>query len=303
MLRMDGFLVIDKAKGMTSHDVVARLRKLLGTKKIGHTGTLDPNATGVLVMAVGRATRLISFLPEEHKTYEAEVIFGLATDTDDITGLVTCEIDPGNVTRFGIDRVLPRFTGEIMQVPPLYSALKKDGKKLYDYARAGVDVEVSARPVTIHGIEIMDDSPLPERLKLRVDCAKGTYIRSLCRDLGENLGTVACMGDLRRTRSGSFTLEEALTLEELSHRLAATPIEELLTSPAETLSAYTAVTVKPESSRFLRCGNRLVQKNVIQDFGAYDDGQLLRLYDTEFCGLGRFEDGEEPSIKPVRLLI
>lgn len=208
-----GFLNIDKPLEMTSHTVVARVRRHLGIKKVGHAGTLDPLATGVLVVCVGPATRLSEFAMASTKSYRARVRLGTATTTDDAEGEVISEHDVSGVEVDAVTAVLPRFTGEIAQLPPIYSAIKKDGRKLYERARAGEIVEREARQVTIHEIALIDwQSP---DLILDVVCGAGTYIRSLARDLGEALGISAHLAGLVRTSSGRFSIEQSVQLETL----------------------------------------------------------------------------------------
>ena len=213
---MSGILIVDKPAGWTSHDVVGRVRRLAGTRRVGHAGTLDPMATGVLVVLVGRATRAAEYAEAQIKGYEAHIRFGLTTDTLDTEGRTLTETGqtPG---LSDILAVLPRFTGEIEQIPPMYSAIKVRGKKLYEIARAGGEVERKARKVNITRVECT--GPLPDGdYVLTVECSKGTYIRSLCADIGEALGCGACMSALRRTYSGAFRVEDAITLGEAERR-------------------------------------------------------------------------------------
>ena len=204
---MDGVLVVRKEKGFTSHDVVAKLRGILHMKKIGHTGTLDPDAEGVLPVVLGKATRLVEMLTEKEKTYETVLHLGIETDTQDMTGQVLKEL-PVQVSEEKLKETVESFLGEQQQIPPMYSALKVNGKKLYELAREGKTVERKARPVTFSEIQIMEmDFPL---IKLSVTCSKGTYIRTLCHDIGQKLGCGGCMEELLRTRSGQFTLEERM---------------------------------------------------------------------------------------------
>lgn len=211
---VDGFLVIDKPAGISSHDVVNRVRRILGTKKVGHTGTLDPFATGLLPIAVGEGTKAIQFLDEGEKGYEAVVRFGLTTDTLDITGTVLQEQDPGGVGQEQLLRAMAALTGKISQVPPMYSAIKQGGQPLYKLARKGIEVERPSRQVTINSFELLGfETPLAT---VRIDCSRGTYIRTLADDLGKLLGCGACLTQLRRTMSGPFRLADALTLEQLA---------------------------------------------------------------------------------------
>ena len=207
----NGILIIDKPAGWTSHDVVAKLRGILHEKRIGHAGTLDPMATGVLPVFVGRATRAVEFAAEREKEYLAGLRLGLTTDTQDTTGTVTAT-HPVTAGRADLEAVLPQFTGDILQIPPMYSAIKRQGQKLYELARRGQEVERDPRPVTIHALEILDQ-PSPTEYTLRVACSKGTYVRTLCHDIGQALGCGGTMYALRRTQAAGFTLDQAVTLE------------------------------------------------------------------------------------------
>lgn len=209
---MDGIVIVDKPSGWTSQDVTARLRRVFNTRRIGHGGTLDPMATGVLPVFVGRATRAVEFFEHAEKTYEAVLRLGVVTDTEDITGTVL-ERRPVCLTEAQFLEVLPRFRGEIMQVPPMYSALKMNGKKLYEIARSGKTVERPPRPVTILELTCLEFTG--ETALLRIRCSKGTYIRTLCKDIGEALGCGGCMEALRRTAAGAYTAEEAVALSML----------------------------------------------------------------------------------------
>lgn len=215
----NGVLVIDKPAGWTSMDVCAKLRGILRERRIGHGGTLDPMATGVLPVFVGRATRAVEFAVEGEKEYLAALKLGVITNTQDMTGEVL-EKRPVNVERERLKEVLPHFTGAISQIPPMYSAIKIQGKKLYQLARAGQEVERAPRPVTIHALEVTDEVPedFPreeDTWYLRVCCSKGTYVRTLCHDIGQALGCGGSMSALRRTRVGDYTLEGAATLDQI----------------------------------------------------------------------------------------
>ena len=209
---MNGIVIIDKPAGWTSQDVTARLRRVFGTRRIGHGGTLDPMATGVLPVFVGRGTRGVEFFEHAEKTYETELLLGVATDTEDTTGTVRARREV-SVTQEQLTEVLERFRGEIMQIPPMYSALKVNGQKLCDLARKGRQVERQPRPVTIHELTLL--SREGDTLHLRVRCSKGTYIRTLCADIGEALGCGGCMQALRRTQAGEYTIAEAVPLQQL----------------------------------------------------------------------------------------
>ncbi|MDD6551419.1 MAG: tRNA pseudouridine(55) synthase TruB [Lachnospiraceae bacterium] len=207
-----GILVMDKPKDFTSFDVVAKLRGILHIKKIGHTGTLDPIATGVLVVCVGRATKLVSKLTAEEKVYDAGVLFGEKYDTGDITGKLIKKSDTV-ITEDDLGTACEKFTGDIDQIPPMYSAKKVNGKKLYEYAREGIEVEREPERIHIYSIELMSfDFP---HAQIRVHCSKGTYIRTLIEDIAEAAGTVATMESLRRTKNGDFSIDEAVTFDKL----------------------------------------------------------------------------------------
>lgn len=217
---MDGLLNLHKPAGMTSHDVVARVRRTLKTKRVGHAGTLDPDATGVLVVAVGQATRLLPHLPLEPKVYLAQIGFGTATDTEDASGQVIETADASRLTEEALRAVLPQFVGEIQQVPPMVSALHHNGQRLYDLARQGITVEREARTITIHAIDLLSPPSLGAGGKagatLRVTCGGGTYIRTLCKDIGLALGLPAHMASLVREAVGPYRLDEAVVLDSLA---------------------------------------------------------------------------------------
>ena len=212
---MSGILLVDKPAGWTSHDVVGRLRRMTGQRRIGHSGTLDPMATGLLVVFLGRATRAVEFAEGHDKAYTALLRPGVVTDTLDTTGAVLAT-SPERPTRSELETALGAFRGEIEQLPPMYSALKHNGKKLYEIARAGGEVERKPRPVTIYRLECTGERD--GDFVLEVECSKGTYIRTLCDDIGRALGCGACMSGLRRTRAGGFDVRDALTIEEIERR-------------------------------------------------------------------------------------
>jgi tRNA pseudouridine55 synthase len=215
---LEGVLPVWKPVGFTSHDVVAKVRRIIGVRRIGHTGTLDPQVTGVLPLCVGRATRIVEYIQELPKEYEAVLTVGYATDTEDATGTVTEQVDQVELTPAQIETVMSSFTGTIEQVPPMYSAIKVDGKRLYQLAREGMEVERKARKVDIHSIDILEmnlEQAHPQ-IRFRVRCSKGTYIRTLCADIGRALGYPAVMSGLVRTATGVLTGGECLTLEEIA---------------------------------------------------------------------------------------
>ena len=281
---MNGIVIIDKPAGWTSQDVTARLRRVFGTRRIGHGGTLDPMATGVLPVFVGRATRGVEFFEHAEKTYETELLLGIATDTEDTTGTVLfrreVSVTPGQLTA-----VLERFRGEIMQIPPMYSALKVNGQKLCDLARKGRQVERQPRPVTIHELTLL--SREGDTLHLRVRCSKGTYIRTLCADIGEALGCGGCMQALRRTQAGEYTIAEAVPLQQL---LEAAEPETYLRDVDTMFRGYPAVKLTVNQEKRCRNGNA---------FSVSLPGGTYRAYSQsgEFLMLAKVEDGVMSTIK------
>jgi len=282
---MNGFLCVLKPPGMTSSDVVVRVRRKLGRGvKVGHAGTLDPEASGVLPLMIGRAARLFDYLVEKEKTYVAQFKPGYATDTQDAHGTIIAG-EGAHVTRAQLEAVLPRFIGEIAQIPPMYSALKRDGQKLCDLARQGIDVKVEPRPTQVYAIQVLHENA-DGSFMLQICCGRGTYIRTLCHDIGEALGTKAHMGMLLRAQTGMFTLDDAHTIEEID---AADELSPLLTAMDQPLGHLPQLDVQPKAERFVRNGNRLTRRELIGDIRP---GQPTRLYlNGQFCGIGRF-DGE-----------
>lgn len=282
----EGIIVIDKPAGWTSMDVCARLRGAFHEKRVGHAGTLDPMATGVLPVFVGQATKAVSFAEDGRKEYRAALRPGLVTDTQDTTGNVLSQT-PAEVTEEALRRVLARFTGEIEQVPPMYSAVKIQGKKLYELARKGVEVERRPRPVTIYELELLGRAASGD-WELRVLCSKGTYIRTLCHDVGAALGCGGCMAALRRTAASGFTLDEAVPLDE------ALSGGETLLRPADSLfRQYPAYRIADaETERRCLCGNPIRCRGL-------REGALYRVYGTDgaFLALSRFGDGALTSVK------
>jgi tRNA pseudouridine55 synthase len=273
-----GVINIHKEKGYTSHDVVAKLRGIVGQKKIGHTGTLDPDATGVLPVCLGKATKLCDMLTDKNKTYETVMLLGKVTDTQDISGTVLNESPTDMLDEDTVKTVILSFVGDYMQVPPMYSALKVNGKKLYELAREGVEVERKARPVTILDIEIKEIN-LP-RVRMEVSCSKGTYIRTLCHDIGEKLGCGACMEELIRTRVSRFKLEDSLTLSQVQELKEAGNIDQILVPIDEMFSGYEAITLKEEFMSFVYNGNTFMPKHVKQ-YIELADGKMVRVYDDK----------------------
>jgi tRNA pseudouridine55 synthase len=284
---VDGIFSINKTAGMTSHDVVAYVRRLAQQKRVGHAGTLDPAATGVLPVCLGQATRVAEYLSESGKSYRATIRFGIVTDTYDGEGRIVREA-PVNLTREQIEAALPAFLGEIEQVPPVYSAIKRGGQRLYALARAGQDVEVEARRVRIDALRVVSwNSP---DLVLDVECGKGTYIRSLAFDLGELLGPGAHLATLVRARSGPFTLGESLTLDELEQAFAEDTWSDHFFAPDEALLSWRAAILGSESEGALRNGQLL--RFAASHAEARVQDELLRAYSTDgrFLGILRWSE-------------
>ena len=281
---MNGIVIVDKPQGWTSQDVTARLRRVYATRRIGHGGTLDPMATGVLPVFVGRATRGVEFFEHAEKTYDTVVLLGRTTDTQDVTGTTLAE-KTVHLSPADIERVLPRFRGDILQVPPMYSALKVNGKKLYELARKGQEVERQPRPITV--FELTNLGFDGTRLSLRVKCSKGTYIRTLCQDIGEALGSGGCMEALRRVRAGEYGIEDAVPLEQLLE--SETP--ERYLRGLDTMFAHCpAVTLTPNQEKRCRNGNPFSSPLPQGTYRAYSQS-------GEFLMLAKVEDGVMTTIK------
>ncbi|MDO5695339.1 MAG: tRNA pseudouridine(55) synthase TruB [Eubacteriales bacterium] len=292
-----GILVIDKATDWTSHDVVNKLRGIFGQKKIGHTGTLDPMATGVLPVCLGRATKLADYVAAGDKTYEAEMTLGLETDTEDSTGTVTRRATV-NVSDTALQSVMTSFRGPQLQVPPMYSAIRIGGKRLYEIARTGRTVERPARPITIHALDLQERSA--EKIRFTVTCSKGTYVRSLCRDMGRALGCLAVMSALRRTRVGQFTLADAVTMETARER---GPGQPLLAMDAA-LSAMPILTARDETTKRVNNGNPLAFSEVSEQerAAAAETGTLFRMYRADGFFVGLYER-QDTRLKPKTILM
>lgn len=284
---INGIVNIYKEKGYTSHDVVAVLRKVVGQKKIGHTGTLDPDATGVLPVCLGRATKVCELLTDHDKTYEALLLLGKTTDTQDISGEVLEERNPGDLTEEEVRSCIESFIGEYDQIPPMYSALKVNGKKLYELAREGKTVERKSRRVQIHGIRILEMN-LPH-VRMEVDCSKGTYIRTLCHDIGEKLQVGGCMEELERTKVGRFLKEDAVTLDEVRQKMEQGEGAELFTPLDQIFAELPAVTVTDAKAWMSYNGNDLPERFLLEK-EEWTDGQEVRVYDSRknFIGLYQY---------------
>ena len=281
---MNGIVIVDKPQGWTSQDVTARLRRVFQTRRIGHGGTLDPMATGVLPVFVGRATRGVEFFEHAEKTYETVLRLGLTTDTEDISGEVLTQQEV-HLTKAEFEAILPRFRGEILQVPPMYSALKVGGQKLVDLARKGKTVERQPRPITIHELTLL--SMEADGIHLRVRCSKGTYIRTLCKDIGEALGCGGCMAALRRVQAGEYTIAEAVPLMEL---LESESPEVHLRAVDSMFRNYPAVTLSEKQELRCRNGNSFTLGIADGTYRAYGKN-------GEFLMLAKVEDGVMSTIK------
>ena len=302
---MDGVINIYKERGFTSHDVVAVVRKTLNTKKAGHTGTLDPDAEGVLPVCVGQATKLADYIMAERKSYRAEITFGAETTTQDASGEVIEKYD----FRFdenALRNVLKEFIGPQRQLPPMYSAIKVNGKKLYELAREGKEIERKAREIEIYDIRIVDIFP-PDRAVIDVDCSKGTYIRTLCSDIGKKLGWGAYMSSLIRTASGRFLIEDAVKLDELKEIAKNGGIDSVLITPGRALADYKRITVGKKAEKYLYNGGKIYDRyftcaakpeinETVLGYGS--NGRLVGIYTFLY---DKEKDGF--YIKPVRLML
>ena len=306
-----GIINIYKEKGFTSFDVVAKSRGIFKQKKIGHTGTLDPDAEGVLPVCFGKATKVCDLLTEKNKEYRAVMLLGKVTDTQDISGTVLEEYDV-NVSEEMVREAVMSFLGDIMQIPPMYSALKVNGQKLCDLAREGKTVERKARPVTIHELEILE-MDLP-RVTMRIKCSKGTYIRTLCEDVGAKLGCGACMESLLRTKVSEFLVEDAIKLSELEKLVkeyteGIVPAEwnakmfPFVRSVDSVFLKYPMAVVTKEHNKLLYNGNRLVSP-MLKDELPECRIQPVRIYDEEGHFIGIYEyDASREDYKPVKLFL
>lgn len=281
---MDGIVIVDKPQGWTSQDVTARLRRVFGTRRIGHGGTLDPMATGVLPVFVGRATRAVEFFEHAEKTYETVLRLGITTDTEDMTGTVLTE-ENVSFTEEQFQETLAAFRGEILQIPPMYSALKVNGQKLCDLARKGKTVERQPRPITIHELTLVERGE--NTLRLRVRCSKGTYIRTLCKDIGEKLGCGGCMESLRRVAAGEYTIDEAVPLQTL---LDTEEPEKYLRDVDTMFRNYPAVTLTANQETRCRNGNAFSVSLAPGTYRAYSQG-------GEFLMLAKVDGGVMSTIK------
>ncbi len=302
---INGILNIYKEKGYTSHDVVARLRGIVSQKKIGHTGTLDPDAEGVLPVCLGRATKVCGLLTDRDKTYETVLLLGKTTDTQDITGQVIGEFPTKGVAETDVAECIRSFIGVCDQVPPMYSALKYEGRRLYELAREGKTVERKSRRVTLFDIRILDIS-MP-RVRMEVTCSKGTYIRTLCHDIGQKLGTGGCMESLLRTRSGRFSVDESVRLDEVERAVSEKRLEEILFPLDSVFADLKKITVENRYASLAYNGNPLGQEQIMPLPGdakcVTADGQY-RLYDGAGHFIGIYHcDKNGKKLRPEKMFL
>ena len=294
---LSGVILVNKHKGVTSHDIVFKIRNLYGTKKVGHTGTLDPLATGVLPVLVGRSAKAAEYLLSENKKYVAEIKLGIATDTEDITGkiLEKCDTLP---TKNEFFEACKRFVGKINQVPPMYSALKVDGKKLLDLARQGIEIERKPREIIVFSIEPSVIDEKEGRYQLTVECSKGTYIRTLCADIGKSLGCGATMCELQRTKSGDFVVENAYTIKELEG-MSQEEREGLLVPPENLFLEAPCVRFPEFYTKLFKSGCEIYQRKIGTDFPV---NTFLRVYEgDEFLALAQVKEFDGGSaIKSIK---
>lgn len=291
---IDGILNVYKEKGYTSHDVVARLRGILKQKKIGHTGTLDPDAVGVLPVCLGKATKVADMLTDSEKEYEAELLLGITTDTQDISGKILSK-KMVSVKEEEVMGAVRSFAGTYEQIPPMYSALKVNGKKLYEYAREGIEIERKSRQVSIFEVHIQNID-LPE-VKFLVRCSKGTYIRTLCYDIGEKLGCGGCMKSLIRTETSGYRLADAKKLEEIEQYVKTDRLEEILKPVDDVFQIYPGYTVKEEYGHYLYNGNQIETDWLA---GRYRQEDRVRLYDSQGNFIGIYHQ-KGKILKPVKI--
>ncbi|GGB56229.1 tRNA pseudouridine(55) synthase TruB [Fictibacillus barbaricus] len=300
MTARQGILALNKPAGMTSHDCVAKIRRIFSTKKVGHTGTLDPEVTGVLPICIGRATKIAEYMSDYGKEYIGEVTLGFSTETEDAHGAKVSEKPVTEDIPFQvIEDILKSMTGEIEQIPPMYSAVKVNGKKLYEYARQGISVERPRRKVTIHELELLNsDKTLTKELPVfsfRVKCSKGTYVRTLAVEIGERLGLPAHMSNLIRTASGPFTIDECVTFEQLES--GDIPLDEYLVPLEKGIAHFPKWTVSDEWLFKIKNGSVLEAPKELEQspFGVYnEEGKCLAIYE--------FHPSKPGLIKPVKVL-
>ncbi|WP_453996866.1 tRNA pseudouridine(55) synthase TruB [Bacillus nitroreducens] len=302
---MDGILLLNKPKGMTSHDCVFKVRKLVKMKKVGHTGTLDPDVSGVLPICLGRATKIVEYITAANKTYEGEVTIGFSTTTEDSSGEKVEEKSVNkDITKDEVLKVFRSLTGEIIQTPPMYSAVKVNGKRLYEYARQGMVIERPSRKITIHKLELLSDIKKDNgtiSFRFRVTCSKGTYVRTLAVQIGEQLGYPSHMSDLKRTSSGEYTLDQCITLDELESLVQKGNIEEHLLSIETALSHLRKILINDKVAEKVKNGAVLPLPQELSDIQVEEpivtqcNGEILAIYQRH---------PDKPQlIKPIKVLV
>lgn len=284
---MNGILLVDKPEGWTSHDVVAKLRGVFHERRAGHSGTLDPMATGLLVIFFGRATRAVEFAEADIKEYTTGIRFGVSTDTQDTTGNILETISV-NFEKYSLESVFKQYTGDIEQIPPMYSAIKVNGKKLYEIARKGETIERKARPVHIYSLKALSEPG--EEMRLQVRCSKGTYIRTLCHDIGRSIGCGACMSALRRTSAGIFDISQAHTMDEILKAAEDGRAEDLILSVDTLFMDRAEIPLSANQEKCIRNGGTFSSNTAEGEYRGYSQS-------GEFIGLLRQNDGVMRCIK------
>jgi len=303
---MDGVLNVNKPSGPTSHDIVAGVRRATGQKRVGHAGTLDPAASGVLLLCLGNATRIVEYLMDWPKSYRATAVFGVETDTEDETGTIVRESDCSHLHQDMVEAVLPRFTGAILQVPPMVSAIHHKGRRLYELARAGEVVQRNPRSVQVYSIRLTDFEPgTKPKAVLDIDCSKGTYIRTLCADIGKALECGAYMASLTRTAIGRFRLQDAVTIETIEEKAAEGRLGDILSTIDETLSEVPSVTVLPEDAARVANGVMLPVERLSCELPIKVTAIRIHGPDGRLLGIGRLCNlpNGEVMLKPEKVFV
>lgn len=303
---MNGIINVLKPPGMTSHDVVYSIRKVLNTRKVGHTGTLDPEAAGVLPVCIGKATKVVQFLTDNKKSYRANIKFGAVTDTYDGYGRLIRECGPVTINSNAVEEALKSFRGTISQKPPIYSALKIKGKKLYEYAREGKEVEIAERPVEIYELKLVGMIS-PDEAMIDVLCSKGTYVRTLCYDIGEAMGCGAYMSQLVRLGSQPFDIKDSHTLEEIRAAASENRLADIIDSVELLFKERKAIVIKQSALSSVLNGNPLFEQGVLKGFDAVNENDDISLYSEDgFLGIGlvKFDaDRQRLYIKATNIFV
>lgn len=298
---MNGIMNVLKPPGMTSHDIIYFIRKRLKMKKVGHTGTLDPEAAGVLPVCVGKATKAVQFITDKRKKYRTTIKFGIQTETYDKYGAVFESVEVNSIDMEKLENALQDFRGTIRQIPPIYSAIKMAGKKLYQYALEGEEVEIQSREVEIYSIEIVDYNNKDE-VVLDIECSKGTYIRSICFDLGKKMGCGAAMWQLVRLESTPFVIENSYTLEEIDQAAAEGTIDKMLISADIIFKELSTIEIKTTARSAAINGSPIYGKGILQDIESFDADIETRIYcDGEFLGIGTIKYSSEENRKYIKI--